>query len=45
MATSITAFAAKILDQYFGFYEQNVFGDRSAACHDVIPALAPVRLG
>ncbi|WP_190821027.1 nucleoside hydrolase [Saccharopolyspora pogona] len=50
--TPITAFAAKILDQYFGFYEQNVFGDRSAACHDplaaaiavgdVIPALAPV---
>ncbi|MFI0467876.1 nucleoside hydrolase [Saccharopolyspora sp. 5N102] len=50
--TPVTAFAAQMLDQYFDFYEGNVFGERSAACHDplaaaiavgdVSPVLAPV---
>ncbi|MER6990494.1 nucleoside hydrolase [Saccharopolyspora hirsuta] len=48
----VATFTASILDQYFDFYENTVFGERKAACHDplaaaiavgdVEPLLAPV---
>ncbi|TDD80291.1 nucleoside hydrolase [Saccharopolyspora karakumensis] len=48
----VAAFTSTILQQYFDFYERDIFGERRAACHDplaaaiaagdVVPVLAPV---
>ncbi|MFC7344204.1 nucleoside hydrolase [Saccharopolyspora griseoalba] len=47
-----TRFTSSVLEQYFDFYERDIFGERRAACHDplaaaiavgdVAPVLAPV---
>ncbi|WP_219414707.1 nucleoside hydrolase [Pseudonocardia nigra] len=38
----VTTFAAAILEHYLGFYERDVFGIRSAACHDPLAAAIAV---